>query len=126
MMKNKKRRFIEIFLISVVFTLWSCSFISALGFSYGYGPENHLEVYPGQTKDVQISLQTSLTEEIETQAILTDDGDIAKIDEDARYFISSGNDAPVIITIKMPNDAVIGEEKIVKVRFLEVDLGYLL
>jgi len=119
MIKNEKKC-IEILLVTGIVFIMLCSLVSAIGFSYGYGKKNLLTVYPGETKIVQIPLQTIKTEEIRAKVILLDDGGIASI-EDKEYLISSEKEGIVDVRLVIPNDAVVGSEYTVTLEFREIN-----
>lgn len=119
MIENKKK--IEVFLVAGILVIMLCFLVSAIGFSYGYHPtKNPLEVYPGETKNVQVLLQTAKTEEVKAEAILLEDGGIASIG-DEEYLISSEKNAPVNVRLRIPANAVIGHEYTVKLEFKEIN-----
>lgn len=112
-MKSRLRiRFlIFLFLITFLFLLiisFSANFIYAFGVSMSYGPGKYLIMQKGETKDIQMDLQSQTSIKIKSEIIKGKE--IASfIDKNPVYDVSPGKLVPVKIKIKIPKD--FNEEK---------------
>ena len=96
------------------------SFTSAFGITSFYWEEKQLEMYAGETKDVQLLLQNMVGDEaITLDAVVVKGGNIAKL-EQGSYAVPFGEkEMPVNIEIKTPRSAKIGDNYEIRVSFTE-------
>jgi hypothetical protein len=125
--KGKKKMTIKsqknITALFLVITL--LSFVNASGVSSPYWDGNPLQVNPGETRLVNLSLQNMVgSEDIIFEAKLSSEGNIATLvnsNSDSTYLVPFGSkDIPVTIQIQVPNNAKAGTTYKVDVLLNEV------
>jgi len=114
------KRGVEVFLVMIAITVVFCSFVSALATSNAYTNANPFTVYPGETKEVTVSLQTLSEETITAEATLEEGSEIASLVAE-EYTLSSANSALPSVKVAIPEGTPIGQEYTVKIRFTEID-----
>jgi hypothetical protein len=94
------------------------SLVSAFGTSYIFG--RPLKLYPGETKDIYVTLQNNGgSEDITAKADITQDLEIAKItDNTDTFFVPYRVPVQVNLSFTVPENAKIGETYRVKLRFI--------
>lgn len=99
------------------------SLVSAFGTSYIF--ERPLQVYPGQTRDIYVTLQNNGGPgNITAKAEMTQDFEMAKLtDNTDTFFIPYRVPVQVNISFTLPKDAKIGEMHRVKLRFIPQSTG---
>ncbi len=122
-MKIKNKKIIESFFIAGILSILLVSLVIA-GVSNPYGI-NPLEMYPGEIKDVTLTLQNlagggDVTYDME----VTEGSEIASIkDSSNRYLVPLGdNNVKVNLKVEIPETATIGSEYSIKVRFSPVSV----
>jgi hypothetical protein len=95
---------------------------SAFGVSSSYTIDTPLTVYPGETKEVQLTLLPGIDgEDVLISAEILDDQGIARlVDEEVEYFVTVEDPAVVNIRLKVPRRAIVGEEYAVELRFTDI------
>ena len=96
------------------------SLTSAFGITSFYWEEKQLEMYAGETKNVELLLQNMVGgEDITLEAIIVKGKDIAKI-ENNEYLVPFGEkELPVNIEITAPKNAKIGDNYEIRISFTE-------
>ena len=99
-----------------VLALFFITTVTALGVSPSYWKENPLKMYPGQSREVTLTLLQSSEEKssAEVQVSLIEGSEIAKIKSGKDYTVESGSKEEIILEITIPNDAGQGETYNVK------------
>jgi hypothetical protein len=118
-MKNKK-------ITSLVFLLFGILLVSTINaFSFGtpYTIGDPIHMYPGETKQITLSLQNSDVESgIVAKLELSQLGQIAKLDKEM-YTIGYKGEVNPIITIHVPSDAKIGDNYAIIMRAIQENAG---
>jgi hypothetical protein len=94
--------------------------VSAFGISSPYWDDNPLIMYPGQTRDFDLTLQNMVEEEtLNIKATIVQGSEIANLlDEDGIYEVPYRmKNIPVSIEIKIPQNAIDSEEYIISIEF---------
>ncbi|MDD5177989.1 MAG: hypothetical protein PHT54_01760 [Candidatus Nanoarchaeia archaeon] len=106
-----------------LFTLIVFSYsVYAFGVNAPYWESNPLTMYPGQTKDIQLTLQNMVGDKnLELEASITSGNEIAKlIDQNNVYPVPFGRkDVPVNIKITIPDNAELNKKYEVEISFKE-------
>jgi hypothetical protein len=113
------------FLLAGVLVLMLCSIVSAVGVSFPYSSDNPLTVYPGESKDAIISLDSGGADAM-VRAELIESGGVASItDSSLDYTAGSGvsNRAKVNIRVTAPSTAAIGQEYTITIKFKDLAGG---
>lgn len=97
------------------------SFTSAFGITSFYFEEKQLEMYAGESEDIQLLLQNMVGDKpVTLKATITKGSNIAKIESDS-YTVPFGvKEMPVNIKITAPKGAKIGDNYEIRVSFTEV------
>ncbi len=113
---------VKILSLIISFILIFISSVNAFAVSSAYGSGSPLEIYPGETKDIQFKLMTSPGEDnMIIRAELVDDGDIAVLtDPNLEYGVNIGEVVPINLRISVNKTAKIGEEHNVILRFSDI------
>jgi len=95
-----------------------CSFVSAFGTSYIF--ERPLQLYPGQTRNIYVTLQNNGEQgDITAKAEITQDFNIAEItDNTDTYLVPYQVSVQVNLSFTAPKDAKIGDIYRIKLRFI--------
>lgn len=101
------KNFIVILFTAFILIIGICS-VNALGVSYEYNFENPLIVSPGQTKDIQLTLQNRDQSKIEVK-LLRGEEIASLIDRNPVYDVSPGKFVPVRVRIKIPKTMAEGK-----------------
>lgn len=119
-MINKKKKLIEISLIFLVMTI---GLVQAVAISSFYSYQRPLNMYPGETKEISITLQNMAGDsDLRFETEIAEGFEIASIDK-KQYDVPVGNNnVNVGIEIKIPKETSIGEEFIVFATFRPVSL----
>jgi len=121
-MINKKIICLEFsVLVGVLITL---GLVNAFGAGLSYSVDDPLKLNPGQSADVLIGLQGSVSDgDLLVFAEIEQGSDIAKIaDSSSTYLVNSSKDIGAVVNLKVsvPENAPVGTEYIVKVRYRDV------
>lgn len=122
---NKKKMVMKSFLLIGIMTIMLCSLISAFGYSSVYDATiNPLRVAPGGTEEIVVKIKSSPAEgDLTIKAELINDAGIAKItDLGSNYDVAPGleNDGLVNMEISVPQEAVVGQEYIIEIKFSDI------
>lgn len=111
-----------VFVTGLLLSIFLINSVNAFGVSSGYTSDSPLTVYPGETKNAQLTLLPGIDgkDVVVTAEILDNAGIASLIDKNLKYLVSLEEPAIVNIKLKMPRDAVIGEEYAIKLRFTDV------
>ena len=113
-------------IILVAFVILFALKVNSVGVSSEYFTENPLIMSPGETKDIQVTLQNMVgSEDITLKGEITEGQNISKItDTNNMYLIPFGQkDIKVNIRISIPADAKVGSVKDIIISFLSVTPG---
>lgn len=113
-------------IILVAFVILFALKVNSVGVSSEYFTENPLIMSPGETKDIQITLQNMVgSEDVTLKGSITQGQDIATItDTNSVYLIPFGQkDIKVNIKVSIPAETQIGSSKDIIVSFLTVTPG---
>ena len=119
---NKKYKLIIATIITALFLI---NFISAFAVSSPYmGEEKQLNMYPGQEKDLEFSLQNEAGDPIQIGASISEGNEIAKISDDKTiYTIPAGIQVKVNVKLSIPDNAPLGSKYPVKLSFSTATSG---
>ncbi len=98
-----------IFSIMLILTI---SNVFALGINSPYWKDNPLKMYPGETRNIQFTLENSISEEKSAEAIvsLIDSSGISEIIGKTEFTIPPGSkDQKVELRVSIPDNAEIGK-----------------
>ena len=96
------------------------SFASAFGITSFYWDEKQLEMYAGETRNVELLLQNMVgNKDITLKAIITKGQKIAKLDNEIYTVPFGEKEMPVDIEITAPKNAKIGDNYEIRVSFTE-------
>jgi len=105
-------------LLSTIFIVLLISLTSAFGVSSPYWEENPLVVERGGTETVNINIQNMVGDkDIKVKAELLSGSEITSLEEDTFLVQAGTSDTLVPLIVKMPKDAVPGENNSIKVEF---------
>jgi hypothetical protein len=122
-MINKKKKVIGSFLLIGILTVMFCSLISAIGVSSLYGKTNVLEVYPGEEKNVLITVEGMPDEgDMTINAEVTNGAEIASLIDGPEYSLLTGERVTSTLKVQIPDDAQIDKEYVISVKYGEVDV----
>ena len=118
---NKKIGLI-ILLATISFIAMLVSSVNSFGYSSSYNADNPLIVHPGETKNVQIGLIVNPDEgELVLKAEMLDNAGIAELsDKSLEYEVSQKKEAVVNIILKIPENASLGREYSIRMRFSDI------
>ena len=120
MIMNKKR--FVILLVMILFAIFLISLVNAFAISSAYGSGAPIEIYPGETKDIQLKLMTNPGEDnliIKTELI--DNGGIASlIDSNSEYKVNYGDIIPINLRIIVNKTAKAGEKYGIALKFSDI------
>lgn len=121
-MRSNRGKNLERLLLGIIFIIIFIPFVSAFAISSAYGSGYPLEIYPGETKDIQLKLMTSLGENnLIIKAELIDDGGVAKlIDPSLEYKVNAGEIVLVNVRINVNKTAKTGEEHGFMLKFSDI------
>lgn len=97
--------------------------VVAVGVTSPYYDTKPLGLHPGEAVEVQLLLQNMVgDEEVTLVASITEGAEIATLlGENQTYVIPFGvKDVPVLVRVAMPEDALVGEARTVKVSFTQL------
>lgn len=117
-MKNKK----TYFLFGIIVAVMIIKTVSAFGVASVYSSTNPLKMYPGETKIIPLTLGTTSAEgDLTIKAEMLDNAEIASfVDNNLIYKVNVGQEIPVNVKIVAGNDVLIGEEKIISIKFYDI------
>jgi hypothetical protein len=121
MTKNK----IQTIILAGVLVITLLSLINASGVSSPYWPENPLQLNPGETRVINLTLQNMVgNEDITFQAKLSSQDNVATLlnaNAESKYLVPFGSkDVPIVIQIQVPSNAKVGSKYNVDVLLNEV------
>lgn len=121
-MKHTKNQVLNGLLVVLAITL---NLISVSAFSVGssYSDSFPLEVYPGESKEVVLSLQSDLTEgDLSVKAIIEKGSEIASIaDSSEEYKVIGGSTGTIVkIKVEVPATVAVGETYDVSLLFRDI------
>lgn len=121
------KKYLEIGILVGMLILISSS-VSAFAVSSAYWKENPIIISPGETKDIQLTLQNMAgTGDLNARGVITEGSEIAQItDADNIYLVPLGGKTPVNIQLSIPEDEEeLEEEYILRISFttLSTDAG---
>ena len=110
--------------ILLILILLIIPFVSAFGVNSQYWDTNPLVMYPGETREIQLTLQNMVGEkDMSLQAEISEGKEIASLtDKSNTYLVPFGKkDVPVNIKVIIPSDAKIGDKKEIMLLFKELN-----
>jgi hypothetical protein len=116
---------IQTTILAGVLIITLLSLISASGVSSPYWTENPLQLSPGETRIINLTLQNMVgNQDITFQAKLSSQGNVATLlnaNAESKYLVPFGSkDVPVTIQIQVPSNAKVGSQYKVDVLLNEV------
>lgn len=107
------KKILELGILAIGVLVITLGLVSAFTFGMSYSSDIPLNVYPGETKDIQVRLAVSPSDgPMRLKVDLADASGIAKITDSSNiYSVSPGvaNDGIVNIRVRVPDDAAIGK-----------------
>ncbi len=102
----KMTRFV---LMSVLVATMLVSLVAAYGVGMPYWEGYPLNLNPGESKDVEFSLNNmDGAEDAKFAVAIVEGGEFASV-KDANYVVGAGEKAPFVMTVQVPKDAVFGD-----------------
>ncbi len=118
-MEMKRYKVLASLVLSSIFLI---SLISAIGVGSSYSRDYPLKMYPGETKEVPLSLQNSDVESgITLNAVLNDPSGIASLDKDVYTVGYLEQGVAAKINIRIPRNANIGDRHTISVAFTQTN-----
>ena len=118
MINNQNKIYLKILLFILVFFNLVYS-ANALGVSTPYWETNPLELYPGQSENVELTLHNIDPHNIKVTSELIEGAEIAKLTS-KEYTVPAESNTKVIVTVKIPDTVEDGTEYTVKLKFRQV------
>ena len=105
-----------------ILALLSIFSVNAFAIASSYGSGVPIEIYPGETKDIQLELMTSPGEEnLLIKAELVDNGSVASLpDSDTEYIVNAGEIVSANLRISVNKAAKTGEEHNIIIKFSDI------
>ncbi|MDD5191810.1 MAG: hypothetical protein PHH54_04010 [Candidatus Nanoarchaeia archaeon] len=121
-MKININREVKFLFLTISFIMILVSFVSAFAISSAYGSGAPIEIFPGETKDIQLKLMPSPGEDnVIIRAELIDNGKVAELtDSTQEYYVDAGEVIPVNIKININKTAKAGEEHSILIKFSDI------
>ena len=99
--------------------------VNALAVSSSYGSGYPLEIYPGETKDIQFKLMTNPDEDnlLIKVEILDDKGIASLIDSNNEYKVNQGDIVPVNLRVSVNKTAKAGEKYNIVIKLSDISVS---
>ncbi len=109
-------------MILIALLLLSFNLVNAFGVASFYSNNNPLELYLGETREIDITLNSASSESSSVIKVdMIENGGIAElVDDNLEYSLSSGGEIPVKLRISVPSDSEIGKEYNITIKFSDV------
>lgn len=122
--KLKKSCELKILFLTIVFGLISISSVSGFGVSIPYSMQDPLRLYSGQSVDVVVGLQSSISEgNLTVVPEILEGKDIVKITDNSKEYDVIANQpvgVAVHLKVSIPDNVIIGKEYTVKLIFRDI------
>ena len=120
----KKSNKLKIGISLLIFSLVFAGIVSAsYGISSPYWKGHPLQIAPGDTRTVSITLQNMEEEDIKVKVILKKGSEIASIEEGEYTIPSKTKDTEILVKIQIPEEVEFGTEYLVTLSSSEVISG---
>lgn len=116
------RKGLKVLFLTAISILVLVSFVNAFAISSAYNSNTPIEIYPGETRNIQFKLMASSGEDnLVIRAELIDNGNVASLtDSNLKYNVNYGDIIPVNLRININNTAKIGEEHSIVLKFSDI------
>jgi len=118
MIKNQIKQKLKVSLF-ILILINIIGFVNALGVSAPYWSTNPLELFPGESKDVEFTLQNIDARAIKVHVELTSGSEVATLTKE-EYTVSAESNSKATVKVKIPQNTQYGKEYIVKLQFRQV------